>query len=133
GVHQKVDHVFGDQRRDIGAAFDHFVNGGDQFFGGGLLDQIAGSAYAKSLRRELHISVHSQEDDLGRDAVPPQLSRGVKPVEQRHGDVGYDHFRVQIPGRFQQSAPVVDGADEVKLVFQQAPQSFGHDSVIIGK
>src|SRR5262245_14424228 len=133
GVHQEAQHIFGDQRRDIGVAFDHLVNGGDEFFTGRGLEQVAGSACPKSLGRELRLGVHGQEDDLGGNAVPLELARGVETVQQRHGNVRHNHVGLEFLRGVQQRASVADRADKFELVFKQTSQSFRHDGVIISQ
>src|SRR5215813_15168797 len=114
-------------------AFDHLVNGGDEFFTCGGLEQVAGSACPKSLGRELRLGVHGQENDLGRNPVTLEMPRGVKTVQQRHGNVRHNHVGLEFLRGVQQRASVADRADKFELVFKQASQSFRHDGVIISQ
>ena len=77
------------------------------------------------------ISVHGNDNDLALRYQCPQLPRGVDTIQQRHGDVEQDSVRLEPDGGLQQLSTVLDGADDLKVAFQQRTNAFKKENVIV--
>jgi hypothetical protein len=77
--------------------------------------------------------VYSQKNHLGPGAGRFQLPGCFQAIQDRHRDVDHQHVGLK-PGCFvNQSLPIADGLDHIKLRFEEACGGFQEILVVIGQ
>jgi hypothetical protein len=56
---------------------------------------------------------------------------GVQPIELRHVDVGHDNVRLQFQRCIHQRASIGDSSDHMANGFQEFPERFEQDDVVV--
>src|SRR5437868_7120170 len=120
-------------RAEEGVALSDLADGGDNVLGGGLLEQVSGSAGGERLLDMFVIPVGREHNDFSGGRSFEDLARRLGAIEARHGQVHDDNPGMELSGqsyRFPTGLGFTDDSN-VLLTEQQSLETLANDGVVI--
>lgn len=128
-VEHFVDGRGTEARGDVGLAGEGMADGGDEFFRGGVFEDIGEGTGFEGAEEVGGVRVHGEEDEFRFG----KLAGGFDAVEHGHGDVGDDDIGPEGEGFLDELAAVGGGADDVELRGEEDIEAVEDDFMIVGK
>ena len=89
-----VDDALADDGTEVGVPLGHGLERQAKFLGGGVLDQVTGSAALEGLDDIFLIGVHGKDQDLHVREIARDAGRDVQSIEAFHGHVDNGDVRI---------------------------------------
>jgi hypothetical protein len=97
------------------------------------LEDIAGNAGVEGATDELQFLVNCEENNLRRASTHLQLMRDVEPIQFVHRNVENNYVRLQLRDLGNDGARILDGTNNLEIMFQDALGSFENCRIVIGE
>ena len=98
-----------------------------------MFEQISTGAGLKRFGRVRRTGLHGEKDESHVGTERVNLTRGIDPIQQRHGDVQDDQVWFKALRRLDQRATIWGCPNNLARVFEQLVQTGQHHLVIIGQ